>query len=101
MLEIKPNVSLENKKDTWRKIKVEENGVVLIKEFYHNMKERSALFLSSNNEILLEFTKEDMIEIYQIRNNNSLFVDEIKKIRGAHTPYYFSPDFKKFIQFEI
>ena len=52
-----------DQRDIWRKIRVEENGVIVQKEFYHNYKPGSKVFLSSSNDILLEF-HEEMIQIY-------------------------------------
>ena len=90
------------KKDEWRKIRVQESGVIVEREFYHDYKPGATLFVGSANDILLEFT-EDWINIYQIRNDNSTqFLDEVKRdmMANADVPAYFSPDFKRYLTFD-
>jgi hypothetical protein len=87
-------------RDIWRKIRVEESGVIIQKEFYHNYKPESTLFLSSTNDIILEFTSET-IEIFHIRENGfTERVDEIKKMEGLQVPAYFTEDFKRYMEFQ-
>lgn len=78
------------------------NGdVIIIKEFEHKYQPGSKLFLSSDNNILLEFTK-DLINIYIIKNDNHTnFLEEIKRPLGLSAPVYFSDDFKQVIQFKL
>jgi hypothetical protein len=75
--------------------------VVLEKEFYHDYKPGSKLFVGSSNDVVLEFYQ-DFIDIYQIRNdNNTQFVQNIKRMCDVDVPCYFSSDFKRYIGFEI
>ena len=41
--------------DTWRKIRVHEDKVSIEKEFYHDRKPGSQLFVSQRNDLLTEF----------------------------------------------
>ena len=73
--------------------------VIVEKEFYHNYKPGSILYLSATNDILLEFHQET-IEIYNIRDNNySERVDEVKRMSNLNVPAYFTNDFKKYMVF--
>ena len=64
--------------DLWRKIRVTSSGVIVLKEFHHKYKPGSKLYLSSTNDILLEFTA-DVINIHRIMNDSSTsYIDEIK-----------------------
>jgi hypothetical protein len=97
----KSMAQLENmqQRDIWRKIRVEENGVIVEREFFHNYKPGSRVFLSSTNDILLEFHQET-IQIYNIRDNNySERVDEAKKPSHLGVPVYFTQDFKRYMAF--
>lgn len=54
--------------DQWRKIRVLENGVVIMKEFNYNLKEGSKIYVSGDNNMLLDFTP-NRIEIRAIRTD--------------------------------
>lgn len=91
----------QDQRDIWRKIRVGESGVLVEKEFYHNYKPGSLLFLSSTNDIVLEFSCET-IEIFNIRENGfTERVDEIKRMEGLSVPTYFTDDFKRYITFDV
>lgn len=86
-------------RDIWRKIRVDENGVIVEKEFYHNFKPGSQVYLGSSNEILLEFF-EETIQIYHVRDNGySDRLHEIPRMSNLTVPAYFNKDFKKYMLF--
>ena len=71
-----------------------------MKEFYYNLKEGSRLFVSSDNDILLDFTPL-RIEIRAIRHDGQTeFVDDLKRPDNLNVPAYFSADFKQFVMFD-
>jgi hypothetical protein len=57
------------KRDIWSKIRIEKNSVIVEREFFHKYKPGSRVFLSSTNDVLLEF-HQDTFQIYNIRDNN-------------------------------
>lgn len=90
-------------RDVWRKVKVTDNGVYVEKEFYHNYKPESVVYLGSQNDLLLEFTAE-WINVYHIRDDkNTEFLDEIRRENQmmAETPIYFTENFRKYLSFEF
>lgn len=83
--------------DIWRKVRVLESGVIVMKEFQYNLKPGSKIYVSSDNDILLDFSK-NKIEIRSIRNDGKTeFIDEVKRYPYLMVPAYFSDDFKKYI----
>lgn len=71
-----------------------------MKEFYYNLKEGSKLFVSRDNDILLDFTPH-RIEIRSIRNDGQVdFIDDLKRPDHLWVPAFFSEDFKRYIKFD-
>lgn len=93
--------SHDDLKDLFRKIKVHERGVIVEKEFRHKYKPGSTLFVSADNELLLEYNFE-YISIYTISNDQKThFLDDLKRPPSLYCPTNFSPDFSMVIQFEF
>lgn len=79
-----------------------ENGVVVLKEFTHAFKRGSKLYVSSSNEIVLEFFEQQDIVVYRILNDGTTWRHgQLKKPAGLDSPVYFSDDFLRVLQFDF
>ena len=87
--------------DTWRKIRIHEDKVSVEKEFYHNFKAGSKLFVSQRNDLIVEFLA-DRCTISSIKNDNrTRYLTEFKMNLPVQSPVYFSKDFRRHIRFEF
>lgn len=90
----------KRKFNVFRKIRVLPQGVVVLKQFYYTLREGSQIFVNSDNDILLDFSRHK-IEIRAIRNDGLTdYIDDIQRPAHLDVPAYFSEDFKKVIKFE-
>lgn len=87
--------------DIWRKIRIHEDKVSVEKEFYHNSKAGSKLFVSQKNDLIVEFLA-DRCAISSIKNDNrTRYLTEFKMNLPVQSPVYFSKDFRRHICFEF
>ena len=64
----------------FRKISISDTGVVIDKEFYHNYRPGSKLYLGQKNDVLLEFT-EEIISVYQVKHDKTtLFICDFRSL---------------------
>jgi len=88
------------KRHIWRSITVKDRTAHIEKEFYHEPKSGSKLYISITNDILLEFNEDD-VSVYQIKNNKTvIFIDDIKNFYRTDCPKYWSRDFKTYLNFQ-
>lgn len=87
--------------DTWRKIRIHEDKVSIEKEFYHNFRAGSKLFVSQKNDLIVEF-QSDRCTISCIKNDHKTRdLAEFKMSLPVQSPVYFSKDFRRHIRFDF